>query len=178
MEIPLCQCGHFEDAHIDNAGKGCFTCNYEQKNPDLKCNGFEEKYLAELGLVDSAKIGFQREDAIFLGIQVCFDFGGTHQCFMSGIFDSFDKEKDRRVGTAYGCDYIVQFLDYFGIGEASQLIGKYVYALRKKHGDSIEGFLLNEPDYNKRSKYDSKRKWKPLLNYQIAKEWGLGDDDD
>lgn len=178
MEIPLCKCGHFEDAHIDGGGNGCFSCNYEAKNTDVKCNGFDAKYLAQLGKVESAKIGFQREDSIFLGIQVCFDFGGSGQCFSSGIFDSFDKKKDRRIGTAYGCDYIVQFLEYFGIGEPSQLVGQYVYAIREEHGDYIRGFLLNEPDFNKLTKYNSKRKYKPFLNAEIAKEWGIGDKDD
>lgn len=178
MEIPLCKCGHFEDDHIDGGGRGCFNCNYEQKNPNLKCNTFEQKYLVELGQVESAKIGFQREDACFLGIQVCFDFGGSGQCFSSGIFDSYDKKKNRRVGTDYGCDYIVQFLEYFGIGDSSQLVGKYIYAVREKHGDYIKGFLLNKPDFRKVSKYDSKRKYKPFLNDEIAKEWGIGDKED
>lgn len=168
-EIPICDCGCFEDEHIDN--DGCFNCNYEQPKPI--CESFRPTYIAELGKVKSCTIGFQREDAIFLGISVEFDFGGSGQCFMSGIFDSYDKTKDRRIGTEVGCDYIVQFLDYFGIGKPEQLVDKYVYALRKKSRDSIVGFLLNEPDFSQVSKYHTKRKYKPFLNDKIFKEWGI-----
>lgn len=98
----------------------------------------------ELGKVESVHLGF--EDHGILTLYVHLKFGGTCQAFGGIALDTFDQQRDRRTGTAEGCDFILRLLKLFGVQEYRQIVGRYVYALRERPYGSIEGLVLPEAD--------------------------------
>lgn len=88
------------------------------------------------------------EDHGMLVMGVSIRFGAAHQMFGGLALDRWDEELGRRVGTARGCDFLLQMLKLFGALRLDQIKGKYVYALRRnsKHQALIEGLQRPEPD--------------------------------
>jgi hypothetical protein len=67
------------------------------------------------------------------GIFTCFidiDFDGSGQGFGGYGLDSWSKKHDRRIGTAYGLEFIKHILDVVGVEKWEDLVGKYI---RVKH---------------------------------------------
>lgn len=75
-------------------------------------------------LITSATLGI--EDHGLLTVSLCFEYECGCQCFGGHVLDQYDKGKERRVGTAYGCEYIQRVMAAVGVSEWSQLKGKHV----------------------------------------------------
>ncbi len=84
--------------------------------------------LRELGKVK--EVFFGREGHGLMTLWVHVDFGGTGQGFGGYGLDSFDKKRDRRVGTAGGLDLVMRLLDLFDVDSLDKIKGRPVYALR------------------------------------------------
>lgn len=76
----------------------------------------------ELGKVTSAEILI--EDHGCLTFTILFDFGGSGQCFGGIALDTWDAEKNRRVGTAGGADLLLRVMRLFGVEKWSQIKGR------------------------------------------------------
>ena len=82
--------------------------------------------------------------------------------------DTFDHDKNRRVGTAYGLDFLLQLLDVLGVEMVSELKGRYFYVLSAdptgwgRSSESWTGFERLGMDGGKR-----------LVFADVAAEWGL-----
>ncbi len=94
-----------------------------------------EKQLARVKKVD-----FAYEDH---GILTCFvsldKEDGLHQGFGGYCLDSFDKEKDRRVGTAAGMDYLIRLMNTFGVERLEDINGKMCYGLYDNNTSTLKG---------------------------------------
>lgn len=103
----------------------------------------------ELGIIE--RVFFGREDHGILTFMLFFDFGGSAQGFGGYALDSFDKAKDRRVGTAAGTDLILRLLDTFNVDSLNSIKGRYAYAIRKSEGFNaqIVGLRTPKPDGDK-----------------------------
>ena len=80
------------------------------------------------------KVFFGKEDHGFLTFMLTFDFGGTGQGFGGYCLDTYDKEKDRRVGHAAGTDLILRLLNTFQVDSLHEIEGKSAYAIRDQEG--------------------------------------------
>jgi hypothetical protein len=87
-----------------------------------------EELRKELGKIDVARI-YRSEYGLAFEIHINFGNGG--QNFGGVSLDTPSEEKKRRVGTAGGCDFIVQMLNLFNIEEFGDMVGRTVYALQK-----------------------------------------------
>lgn len=52
--------------------------------------------------------------------------------------DTYDKTKEQRVGTAYGCEMIRQLLLFFGVNNLEECKGQAVYVLGEGEGFSFK----------------------------------------
>lgn len=139
-EIPVCECGHWEEDHF---GEVCHNCKYYYtKWGDMKerkvstCQKYKQKYIAELGYIDSCRLYIGERGG--LQISICFDFGSSHQC-MGGWSLGGDKSMTSKP-VIYG------LMNFFGVTELKDIVGKYAYAIRESHGARIKGIRKNEYD--------------------------------
>lgn len=106
-------------------------------------------------------------NGICLGVRLDFDsepFGGIS--WMTPALDTFDKAKDRRVGTAYGFDFLLQLFNALDIEKLDDLKGRYFYAL--SNGPTGWGHSSSEWAGFERLGMDGGKR---LIFKDIAAEW-------
>jgi len=115
----------------------------------------------QLGKV--SKVDLFREDHGLLTVYVHLTFAGSGQGFGGYILDTFDKARDRRVGTAMGLDFVLRLLALFDVDRLDDIRGRYVYALRSDGWNGpIIGLELPEPDGGAKFMVeDWRREWTP-----------------
>lgn len=118
----------------------------------------------QLGKV--VRTSFEIEDHGILTLSIDIKFGVSAQGFGRYSLDTWDKVKDRRVGTAAGMDFILRILQLFDVRSLDELRGRPVYALRKSDewGEFIIG--LKTPDFDGKRTFlvsDWQREWFPNL---------------
>ncbi len=85
-----------------------------------------------LARVRSAKLDMER-DILSFWIQVDYEEGCSQG--IGGIaLDQYDKEKDTRIGTAFGCEVIRRLLVAFGVNDLSEMQGRTIWILGKGEG--------------------------------------------
>lgn len=116
----------------------------------------------ELSKVESVKLGLDRGCFLTLWIFVQHDTTG-HQGFGGIVLDSYDDEKDRRIGTAAGCDYIRQILSIFKADDLNEIVGRTVWVYRE---DGFNGLIkgIEIPGFDGGGKF--------MLD-EWRKEWGF-----
>lgn len=101
--------------------------------------------------IKSTKLGFI-SNGIFDFTLVLEIQGGGGFAFGGWALDQYDKEKDRRVGTAYGMNMIMQILEVVGVNTWEELKGKFIRIKHTKLGDRVFsiGNLMKEEwiDFN------------------------------
>lgn len=63
---------------------------------------------------------------------------GLSQGVGGHCLDKYDKERNDRVGTAYGCEMIRQLLLFFNVNNLSECKGQMVYVLGEGYGLSFK----------------------------------------
>jgi len=118
----------------------------------------------ELGKITSTMLGI--EDHGILSFNLCFDFGGSMQCFGGYCLDSYDKEKKERVGHAFGTTVIRQILETVGVDKWEKLVGKEMWVIRndKPAGWSTMIVGIEPPAYRKTAR-------KRFMIKELAKEF-------
>lgn len=101
----------------------------------------------ELGKIESTFFGYS--DHRILTFMLHMTFGGTGQGFGNYTLDTWNKEKQRREGTAAGTDLLIRLLELFKVDEIGKIKGRYAYALREKGHGPIIGLQLPEADGGK-----------------------------
>jgi hypothetical protein len=91
----------------------------------------------KLAKITGAKLELQERGILNFWIFVDYEDG-----FAQGIggiaLDQFDKSKDRRVGTAYGCEMIRRILETLSVNDFSEMKGQIIWV----HGNG-SGFSFN-----------------------------------
>ena len=121
----------------------------------------DKKYIAELGRVENTMLGVE-DHGIFM-TYLYLDYAGSSQGAGGYALDKYNKEKQRRVGSAYGLDWIMRTLEVAGVYKWEDLKGVYLYALKEDHWGMVKG-LVNAND-----------KSKVFIFEDLAKEHGLVD---
>ena len=91
-----------------------------------------EKQLAK---IENAKLEIKERGILNFYIFVHYEDGG-HQGVGGIALDTFDKEKDCRIGTAYGCEMIRRLLLTLDVNDFSEMKDKHIWV----HG---EGYGFN-----------------------------------
>lgn len=84
-----------------------------------------EKKLAKI-----SKAGLEIQERGILNFWVFVDYEDGFSQGVGGLtLDTWDEEKQSRVGTAYGCEMIRQLLLFFGVNYLEECKGQVVYVL-------------------------------------------------
>ena len=90
-----------------------------------------------LAKISSAKLEIQDRDILNFWISVNYEDGGSQG--IGGIaLDEYCKDKERRVGTAYGCELIRRLLVELGVNDFSEMSGLHVWVLGEGKGLSFK----------------------------------------
>ncbi len=92
----------------------------------------------QLAKVTKATLQIQECDILMFYVFVDYE-EGTSQGIGGGIcLDTYDKDKKKRVGTAYGCEMIRQCLTVFNVDDFSEMKGKYIWVIGEGEGFSFK----------------------------------------
>ncbi|MEG2307123.1 MAG: hypothetical protein RSB94_07265 [Erysipelotrichaceae bacterium] len=81
--------------------------------------------------VERVCTSYQDRKILILDVWVELEGKGRFSCF-NMVLDTYDKEKQRRVGTAYAAEMIIACLDFFGVDDLSQVKNHKCYLLTDK----------------------------------------------
>lgn len=91
----------------------------------------------ELARITSASLEIKERGILTFLIAVDYENGASQG--IGGIaLDTFDKELNSRVGTAYGCEMIRQLLLTLDVNDFSQMRGKDIWVLTEGEGLSLK----------------------------------------
>jgi hypothetical protein len=100
----------------------------------------------QLAKIKDARLSMDRNTFLTFWITLNYE-GAGHQGFGGYCLDAYDDEKERRVGTAAGCEIIRQLLDMFKVNDFREMKGRIVYAIREEGWNSkVVGIEIPEFD--------------------------------
>ncbi len=119
----------------------------------------------QLAKISSANLEIQERGILNFWIFVDYEDGAGQG--VGGIaLDQFDKEKDRRIGTAYGCEMIRRLLLCLSVNDFSEMKGKHVWVYGEGEGLSFKPLGL-APLHIDNSKSET------LIFDDVSKEFGI-----
>ena len=84
--------------------------------------------IKKLALVEKVYLEYQERHILNVNCLVSYeDFGSKN--IMNIVLDIWDKEKQKRVGTAEGMSFLIDLLDFFGVNNLTEVENQYVYVL-------------------------------------------------
>ena len=89
-----------------------------------------EKQLAK---IENAKLEIKERGILNFYIFVHYENGG-HQGVGGLVLDEYNKEKECRIGTAYGCEMIRRLLLTLNVNDFSEMKGKHVWVWGEGRG--------------------------------------------
>ena len=90
----------------------------------------------ELARITSASLEIKERGILNFWINVDYE-NGFSQGIGGIVLDAYDKEKNTRVGTAYGCEMIRQLLLVLGVNDFSEMNGKDIWVLVEDNPSSL-----------------------------------------
>lgn len=91
----------------------------------------------ELAKIRKAHLEIQERGILNFWIHVDYE-SGCSQGVGGLCLDTYDKIKEKRVGTAYGCEVIRQLLLCLGVNDFSEMSGKHIFVLGEGDGLSFK----------------------------------------
>lgn len=120
----------------------------------------------QLAKIKSAELEIQERGILNFWINVDYEDGGSQG--IGGIaLDTYDKEKKRRIGTAYGCEMIRRLLLALDVNDFSEMKGKIIWVLGEGEG------LMFKPKGIKRLDVDVDGGGDAVMFDEVAAQFGL-----
>jgi hypothetical protein len=94
--------------------------------------------LIENGKIASTSLGI--EDHGIFSSMIMIEFNGSVQGFGGWALDKFSKELDQRIGTAFGCQFILELLKTLEVSTWDELKGLNVRV--KRESDSYDARIV------------------------------------
>ena len=115
-------------------------------------------------LAKITKAGLNIKDMGILTFEIHVDFEDGWSMMIGGLaLDGYDEEKDKRIGTAYGCEMIRRLLLLFDVNNINEIENKIIWVYGKGEGNMFATKGIS------RLKVDSKES--PLMFSEIYKEF-------
>ena len=93
--------------------------------------------MKKLAKISKAVLEIQERGILNFFMFVDYEEGGSQG--VGGLaLDIYDREKERRVGTAYGCEMIRRLLIELNVNDFSEMAGKHIWVLGNGEGFSFE----------------------------------------
>lgn len=87
----------------------------------------------QLAKITSARLEIQDRDIFMFWIYVEYEEGGG-QGVGGFCLDTWDLNRERRIGTAYGCEMIMQILRVLKVNDFSEMKGQNIWVLGEAEG--------------------------------------------
>lgn len=101
----------------------------------------------QLAKIKSAGLEIQERGILSFWINVNYEGGGSQR--IGGIaLDAYDKDKEKRIGTAYGCEVIRRLLLAIGVDDFSKMKGQIIWVLGEGAGLSFKAKGIKRLDIN------------------------------
>ena len=101
----------------------------------------------QLAKITSAKLEIQERGILNFWIFVNYEGGGSQG--IGGIaLDTYDTDKKKRVGTAYGCEAIRRLLLALGVNDFSEMKGQIIWVIGDGEGLSFKPKGIKQLDIN------------------------------
>lgn len=137
-------------------------------NPPYYLEKFKDEYEFAIGKVEYFKFSTERCFTFHMGLEL---ESGWHQSFGGIVLSEYNKEREKRMGSAFGCALLQDILEMFDIEDYNHTKGKIVYAMYKKpykFNNSIEGIAhLGVNKVNNRKMY--------ILLDELREDYGIND---
>lgn len=91
----------------------------------------------QLAKISKASLEIQERGILNFWIYVDYE-EGCSQGVGGIVLDEWDKEKEERVGTAYGCEMIRRLLLELCVNDFSEMKGKYIWVIGEGEGFSFK----------------------------------------
>ena len=117
----------------------------------------------QLAKISSAKLNIRERGILTFWIHVDYENGGS-QGIGGFSLDDYCKEKNDRIGTAYGCEMIRCLLLELCVNDFSEMVGKHIWVIG--HG---EGFAF-KPTGIQALRVDNRRS-KPVIFQDVVKQF-------
>ena len=82
----------------------------------------------KLALVEKVYLEYQERYILNVNCLVRYEDYGS-QNILNIVLDTWDKEKQKRVGTAEGMTFLIDLLNFFGVNNLTEVENQYVYVL-------------------------------------------------
>lgn len=119
--------------------------------------------------VKSVTTNYQDRKILILDVNVELVDGGGLSVF-NVVLDTYDKDKQKRVGTAYGCEMIKACLDFFGVNNLSEVKNYKCYLITEKE------FIWNASDVlglKQLPFYEYERNLQEIIKADVLKEFTI-----
>ena len=116
----------------------------------------------KLAKIKNARLSLDRDCFLTFWFDLEYE-GNSGQGFGGYCLDTYDEDKEKRVGTAGGCDAIRQLLELFKVNDFREMKGRIVWALTEGKGFGSKVVGLQIPDFDGGGKF---------LIDEWRKEWG------
>lgn len=93
--------------------------------------------MLKLAKVESASLEIKERGILNFWVHVAYE-DGCNQGVGGLALDTWNKDLERRVGTAYGCEMIRQLLLFFGVNNLTEAKGQVVYVVGEGVGLSFK----------------------------------------
>lgn len=101
----------------------------------------------QLAKITSAGLEIKERGILNFWIIVDYEDGGSQG--IGGIaLDTYDEDKKKRVGTAYGCEVIRRLLLALGVNDFSEMSGQIIWVLGESAGWSFKPKGIKRLDIN------------------------------
>ena len=84
--------------------------------------------IQKLALVEKVYLEYQERHILNVNCLVRYEDSGS-QNMLNIVLDTWDKEKQKRVGTAEGMTFLIDLLNFFGVNNLTEVKNQYVYVL-------------------------------------------------
>lgn len=82
--------------------------------------------IKKLALVEKVYLEYQDRQILNVNCLVHYEDLG-HQNIMNIVLDTWDKDKQKRVGTAEGMTFLIDLLKFFGVNNLTEVKNQYIY---------------------------------------------------
>ena len=89
--------------------------------------------MKQLAKITHATLEIQRSGILHLWISVDYEDGMSQNIGYYAL-DTYDEDKKRRIGTAYGCEMIRRLLIELDVNDFSEMVGKIIWVHGKGEG--------------------------------------------
>ena len=84
--------------------------------------------IKKLALVEKVYLEYQERHILNVNCLVRYEDYGS-QNILNIVLDTWDEEKQKRVGTAEGMTFLIDLLNFFGVNNLTEVENQYVYVL-------------------------------------------------